>query len=287
MNLNSKSLVAFAIIFVIGFAVGFVFKPESDGKESSEKYPPMDEINKSVLDFINKKLLKPGIEAEIVNVSEKNSFYVFELKFSKDGNTIGYDSVYVTKDGKYLFIGKFDLSQSVEDEKAETSIDIENEPWIGDQNAKITIVVFSGYECPYCAKFALETLPKILQNFSVKVVFKDFPIREEVKAHEAANCAGEQGKYWEYHDILFEKQDEWRKNESKFIEYAKELGLNLSEFEACLDSGKYREEVLEDKEEGIRLGVRGTPTFFINGKMIVGAKPYEEFEKILKEMTQK
>ena len=286
MNLNSKSLVAFAIIFVIGFAVGFVFKPESDGKESSEKYPPMDEINKSVLDFINKKLLKPGIEAKIVNVSEENGFYIFELEFSKDGQIIGYDTVYVTKDGRSLFIGRFNLTES-EKKESQVGIDIEDEPWIGDQNATITIIEFSGYDCPYCAKFALETLPKILRNFSVKVVFKDFPVHGEVKAHEAANCAREQGKYWEYHEILFKKQAEWRKNESKFIEYAKELGLNLSEFEACLDSGKYREEVLEDKEEGIKLGVRGTPTFFINGKMIAGAKPYEEFEKILKEMTQK
>ncbi|ADC65925.1 DSBA oxidoreductase [Ferroglobus placidus DSM 10642] len=284
MDLSGKNLAVLAIIFVLGFAAGYAVNYGS--KEKIEK-SSLSEIEEKVVNFVNTNLLKPGIEAKIVNVSEEDGFYVFDLEFSKDGNTLGYDSVYVTKDGKYLFIGKFDLSGEVENEKAEKLIDVENEPWKGDPNAKITIVEFSSYDCPFCAKFALETLPKILQNFSVKVVFKDFPIHGEVKAHEAANCAGEQGKYWEYHDVLFQRQEEWRKNESKLLEYAKELGLNVSEFEICLNSDKYREEVLKDKEEGIKLGVRGTPTFFVNGKVVEGAKPYEEFEKILKELEEK
>ena len=281
-----RQTIIFLTLAVISFFAGFA-AANLMSKEETEKFKQekdLNEIEERVLNFINSNLLKPGLKAEIVNVSEESGFYVFNLRIFTNGMLIGNDSVYVTKDGKYLFLGRFNLTEG--EKRFETAeVNIEDEPWKGEEDAKIVIVEFSGYDCPFCAKFALEVMPKILRNFSVKIVFKDFPVHEEIKAHEAANCAKEQGKYWEYHDILFSRQAEWRKNESKFIDYAEELGLNVTEFEVCLNSGKYREEVLEDKEEGLKLGVRGTPTFFINGKKVVGAIPYEEFEKILKEIS--
>ncbi len=281
----SKMIYALVIIgFFAGIAVGYAVFSGKGGEaytpsKSDNSTLPISEVERRVEDYMNKKLVKPGISVEIGKATEQGIFYKFDVNVLKNGEVVTTATVYATKDGRYLILNMVNISKSMEFE-----VSIEGEPAKGDQNAKITIVEFSGYDCPFCAKFAKETLNKILNNFSVRFVFKDFPVHGEVKAHEAANCAMEQGKYWEYHDMLFDRQGEWRKNESKFIEYAKELGLDVNKFKDCLESDKYREEVLEDRKEGIDLGVSGTPTFFINGKKIVGALPYKEFEKVIKEI---
>jgi len=282
----SKLLYALVIIgFFAGIVVGYVvfagkggeaYTPSPSKLDNSTL--PITEVERRVEAYMNKKLVKPGITVEISKSAEEGIFYKFNVNILKDGEVVTTATVYATKDGRYLILNMVNISKSMKFE-----VSIEGEPTKGNPNAKITIVEFSGYDCPFCARFARETMKKILSNFSVKFVLKDFPVHGEVKAHEAANCAMEQGKYWEYHDILFERQGEWRKNDSKFVEYAKELGLDVDKFKACLDSGKYRQEVLEDKQEGIELGVTGTPTFFINGKKVVGSLPYKEFEKIIQE----
>jgi protein-disulfide isomerase len=170
-------------------------------------------------------------------------------------------------------------------EKVHVSED--DDPWIGAKDAKVVIVEFSDYACPYCAKFALEVEKKIVENYknTVKLVFRDFPVHGEssYKAAEAANCAREQGKFWEYHYLLFERQKEWYNNVSKFLDYAEELGLNSEKFRECLDSGKYRQEVEKDFMDGVSYGVQGTPTFFINDDMVIGYRSYEEFTRLIEE----
>jgi len=134
-----------------------------------------------------------------------------------------------------------------------------------------------------------ETIPKLKENFikngDVKFIYRHFPLRsihaDAQKAAEASECAGEQGKFWEYHDIVFGKQN--LLGIESFKSWAKELGLNSGQFDSCLDSGKYEERVEKDYSDGITLGVNGTPATFINGKLISGAVPYEEFEKIIRE----
>jgi len=313
---NKKSLsIAFIVIvsLIVGLLAGYfvaeIFSPEkpeiqkdlkNTKKSESEKYTvPVEDLESMVLGFVNSRLVKPGVSAKLASADEMDHFYRFNLTLEKDDNVVANVSVYATKDGKYLILNLIKLPEKIEEKKktepkptetpkSETRLDVENEPYLGDENAEILIVEFSDYACPYCGKFAIETLPKIFENFNVKLVFKDFPLPTHgevaIKAHEAANCAGEQGKYWEYHDVLFSRQSEWKKNSSKFVEYAKMLGLNVEEFRACLDSGKYREEVLQDREEGIKLGVRGTPTLFVNGQKVTGALPYQDFEKILREI---
>ncbi len=154
----------------------------------------------------------------------------------------------------------------------------------------MVIVEFSDYACPYCAKFALEVEPEIIKNYGdkVKIVFRDFPVHGETSyfAAEAANCAGEQGKYWDFHDVLFERQNEWIGNRTKVYDYAAELGLNVDDFKACLDSGKYEDEITKDMSDGQSYGVTGTPTFFINGKKVVGYKSYEEFAALIEQELQ-
>jgi protein-disulfide isomerase len=301
MDFN-KQILALIAVLVAGILTGYLIGSSNsvqnkvstvpdinDTNQKSRKSAPISEVGDKVIKFINANLLKPGIVAELAGSYETDSFYAFNLEFLVDNQPAGNDTVYATKDGKYLILKLYELPEETGTEQTKAGvesqdIDIENEPFKGDENAKITIIEFSGYSCPFCARFALETLPKIMNNFSVKVVFKDFPVHGEVTAHEAANCALEQGKYWEYHDMLFERQKEWVNNASKLYDYARILGLDVEEFDACVSSGKYRDEVMADKEEGVKLGVTGTPTFFINGRKVVGALPYEEFERILKEI---
>ena len=173
----------------------------------------------------------------------------------------------------------------------------------GYQSAKLSLVDFEDYECPYCGKFFKETLLKIekeyIESGKLKYYFKDFPLAFHPHSRitaEAAECAGEQGKYWEMHDKLFEGNlSGYReRNLDKYLgkeaieRYAKEIGLDLEEFRKCLEEGRYSKEVEEDFEEGTELGVSGTPTFFIvlpdgTSYMVVGAWPYDRFKEIIED----
>lgn len=161
----------------------------------------------------------------------------------------------------------------------------------GNPNAAVTIVEFSDYQCPFCKRFFDETYLKILKQYGEKVyyVFRDYPLashQHAQKAAEAARCAEDQGKYWQYHDLLFEKREEWGDKQeisADLTNYAKGLGLALDEFSSCLSSGRYKEAVQDDFALGQKVGVSGTPTFFINGKMLVGAQPFENFKALIEE----
>lgn len=154
----------------------------------------------------------------------------------------------------------------------------------GAREAPVTIVEFSDFQCPFC-KNATATVKQVMDKYpgKVKWVFRDFPLPAihpaAPKAHEAARCAAEQGKFWEYHDILFDKSP--RQNPDDLKQYARDLKLDTSTFAQCLESGKHEAAVTKDVEEGARLGVTGTPTFFINGRQLVGAQPLTAFQKII------
>jgi protein-disulfide isomerase len=154
----------------------------------------------------------------------------------------------------------------------------------GDPDAPITIIEFSDYECPFCARFYVQTLSLIDEEYiktgKVNLVYRDFPLSihpNAQKAAEAAECAGEQGKYYEMHDILFENGANG--GVAGYKVYASQIGLNLAEFNECLDSGVMAAEVQKDFEEGQQYGVQGTPAFFINGKFISGAQPFSVFQQ--------
>ena len=167
----------------------------------------------------------------------------------------------------------------------------ESMEYIENPDAPVTIIEFSDFQCPYCAKFYSETLPKIKEEYvktgKVRIVYKHFPLafhENAFKAAEAAECAREQGKFWEMHNKLFENSNALAEN--KLREYANSIGLNMEQFNSCLDSGKYYEKVIDDLREGQKLGVKGTPTFFINGDKIVGAYPYEYFKQVIDRKLQ-
>ena len=154
----------------------------------------------------------------------------------------------------------------------------------GPKDAPITIVEFSDFQCPYC-RTVVATVKEVMRQYSgrVKWVYRDFPIvglhPQAPKAAEAARCAGEQGKFWEYHDLLFDHQAQ--ATTADFKRFADQLQLDQKSFAQCLDSGKHQAAVQSDVEEGARLGITGTPSFFINGRFLVGAQPLETFRKVI------
>lgn len=160
-------------------------------------------------------------------------------------------------------------------------VSIEGAPAWGPDDAPVTIVEFSDFQCPYCERFFLETYPLLKANFGDKIrfVYRDFPLFQihpnATEAAYAANCAFEQDKYWEYHDVLFNNQDKLAT--ADLIVHAEDLGMDTEAFQECLQSGRYSEKVSRDYTDGVNLGVSGTPTFFINGKPLVGAQPYQIF----------
>lgn len=158
---------------------------------------------------------------------------------------------------------------------------IDGAPIRGPEQAPVTLVEFSDFQCPYCARVQ-PVLQQILETYpdQVKLVYKDFPLPslhpQAPKAAEAARCAREQDKYWDYHDRLF--QDAQDLTPDKLKRYAADLQLDSAAFAACLDSGKYADAVRQDMAQGTGLGVNSTPTFFINGRYLSGAQPFSAFQ---------
>jgi protein-disulfide isomerase len=169
--------------------------------------------------------------------------------------------------------------------RVNVAISADNPGW-GNASAAVTIIEFSDYQCPFCQRVE-PTLKRLRATYGDKIrfVWKDFPLTQihpqAFKASEAAHCAGDQGKYWELHDVLFNKQQELQLDDLK--RHAIELGLNTATFNECLDSSKYGERVRDGLSEGSQLGVNSTPTIFINGRRLSGAQPYEVFAAVIDE----
>lgn len=162
-------------------------------------------------------------------------------------------------------------------------------PTLGSKDAPVTVVEFGDFQCPFC-KRSEDSVKAIRGKYGdqVRLVFMDFPLEfhaHAMQAASAARCAGGQGKYWEYHDALFADQSKLGPADLKAT--AKKLGLDTAKFDACLDKGEYDAAIRKDLDEGHKLDVSGTPTFFIDGRELVGAEPPESFEKIIDEELAK
>jgi len=188
---------------------------------------------------------------------------------------------------------------------AELKISADNDPIIGNSNAPITIIEFSDFQCPFCAKFHIQTLPKIMDEYikegKVKLVFRDFPIQSihsnALLASVAAECANEEGKFKEMHDKLFENQNEWNNKNTDdviilFNQYSSEMGIEKEKFDSCIKNGKYIKEIQKDLEDGRTYGISGTPGFFIGNNEIgfielKGAHPFENFKNVIDTQLEK
>ena len=163
---------------------------------------------------------------------------------------------------------------------------------LGNPDAPVTIAEFADFQCPFCGRFFQTTSKGIIEKYvktgKAKFIYHDFAFLgdESNWAAEAARCAGDQGKFWQYHDYLFGHQK--GENAGSFTKdhlksFALEIGLNAGEFNNCLDSGKHAKDVTNDTEVGRKLGVTGTPTSFVNGKIVQGAIPFDQFEPTILE----
>jgi protein-disulfide isomerase len=151
------------------------------------------------------------------------------------------------------------------------------------------LVEFSDYECPF-SKRARETVWEVMDTYKdrVRYVFRDFPLsfhRNARKAHEAAHCAGDQGKYFEYSRLLFE--DQGRLSMADLVMRAKAIGLNVKKFDRCLEKGEYSDLVKESIASGTSAGVSGTPAFFVNGIFLSGAQPLAAFAEVIDSELEK
>jgi protein-disulfide isomerase len=179
---------------------------------------------------------------------------------------------------------------------SQAKVSIGGRPTQGAPDAPITMVEFSDYQCPYCKRFVSVVFPTIKKDYidtgKLKYVFRDFPIPalhpQAPKAHEAAHCAGEQNRYWEMHDILFENSKDFSVDALR--RYARQVGLDGQRFDACLDTGRYTSRVEKEVIDSQKVGVSGTPSFVIGpsasgetitGTFVIGAQPPATFKRVI------
>lgn len=166
----------------------------------------------------------------------------------------------------------------------------DDDPMLGNPSAPVTFVEFGDFQCPFCGRFFKTTEPQIIDAYvktgKIKFVYRDFAFlgQESEWAAMAAECANEQGKFWAYHDYLYNHQA--GENQGAFAKaslkgFAAALGLDTAKFNQCLDSDKYLDEVKKDTAAGRAAGVSGTPSSFVNGRIIVGALPFDQFKTVI------
>ena len=168
-------------------------------------------------------------------------------------------------------------------------VDIETDgshPATGPQDAPVTLVEFSDFQCPYCSRI-VPAIEQVKETYGdkVRIVFRQFPLRSlhpnAQKAAEASLCAHDQGKFWQMHDLMFEEQD--KLDVAALKDKATRLELDTQQFAQCLDAGKYQEQVQQDVRAGVQAGVGGTPAVFINGRFLNGAQPFEALAQVIDE----
>lgn len=186
-------------------------------------------------------------------------------------------------------------------EPKDVVLSVKDDPFKGKKDAKLTLIEFTDYQCPFCSRHVRQTMPQLEREYlatgKLKYVLRHFPIESihpyAFKAAEAANCAGEQGKYWEMHDRLFANQNALGLKE--LPKHAQALGMDLPKFQQCLDSGKHATKIRSDLADGQKAGVQGTPTFFLGLtepndlnlkalRVIRGAQPYVAFKQAIESL---
>jgi len=182
-----------------------------------------------------------------------------------------------TVDNLFQFVSTFQLPREPGEKYEVTVSDVD--PARGAPDAPITIVEFSDFKCPYCKRFVTETLEPLMADFegTVKLVFRDYPIlgQDSILSALAGGCANDQGKFWEFHDLMFANQTAL--NRDTFLQYATDLDMDVETFTKCFDERQHLTQIQADYVYAQSLGVAGAPSFFINGRFISGAQPYQIF----------
>ncbi|MBI2065013.1 MAG: DsbA family protein [Candidatus Yanofskybacteria bacterium] len=237
------------------------------------------------------------------SVSVKKSFWSFAEKNFLGlsimfGALVISGSLIYTNGGGSGINDKAQIQQGTQGNvKADVSVD--DDPFLGNKNAKVTIIEFSDYQCPFCRTFWKESFGQLKEEYidtgKVKLVYRDYPLSFHAMAMplaQASECADDQGKYWGMHDKIFAEQEKLGQGTVQFTvqdikRWASEIGVDKGSFNQCLDSAKYKAEVDKDTADGTAAGVNGTPSFFINGRLTVGAQPYSVFKSMIEEELNK
>lgn len=163
----------------------------------------------------------------------------------------------------------------------------DDDPSFGPEDAPVTIVEFSDFNCTFCTRFATETLPQLQARYgdNIRFVYRDYPILGGSEPAIASNCAHDQGKFWEYHNLLFANQQ--ARSREMYISFADELGLDADTFAMCLDDQAKVEEMTLDYIDGQSLGIQGTPKFYVNSKVVSGAQPFDTFVLVIDSELEK
>lgn len=217
------------------------------------------------------------------NSGSKNNLLAFSIiaaAFVVGGSLIYSSSFRQSEPNSMAKVGPDDSSPTA----SNNNPTIDDDVILGDPNAPVTIVEFGDYQCPYCKRFFDDVEGRIREEYiktgKVKMVYRDFPLEQihpfALPAALAAECARDEEKYWAYHDALFERQAKLQTLD--FAALAGELGLDRAVFKKCVDGKKYEGEVRKDYNDGVAAGVTGTPTSFLNGRIMPGALPYETFK---------
>ena len=177
-------------------------------------------------------------------------------------------------------------------------IGVDDDPSLGDPKAPVTIIEFGDYQCPFCRQFWRETFPRLKKEYidtgKVRFIYRDYPQAvhpEAMLSAMAAECADDQGKYYEFHDKVFREQDRRGRDVVRFRapelkRWAADIKLDTTAFGACLDEERHKDEVSKDYKDLEGLGIEGTPIFFVNGRALVGAHPFATFQKVIEDFLK-
>lgn len=284
-NIRKNPWVLSTIVLVIALAVLLFLK---SGNSINGNTVNEDVAAEKLLSFINSQ---GRGTATLVSAEQEGSLYKVIVNYQNQDIP-----VFLTLDGNYLVADRIPLienppgNQPIVDENEIVQVDVGDSPILSNVSAQVTIVEFSDFQCPFCARFYTQTLPQIKKEYldtgKAKLVFKDFPLNnihpEAQKAAGATRCVREQKQdsgYWKMHDKLFENQQSLSLENYK--KWAREIGADGDKFDKCLDENKYADEVNDDLVYGESLGVQGTPGFFINGIRVEGAQPFSVFKQII------
>jgi protein-disulfide isomerase len=251
-----------------------------------------DAISQRVIDYFQKTVTTPGLNFKVTKIedSEVPGWRKGNLEVSLGPQTQNV-AFYVNRDGRYLFRGDA-IDLTIDPLKqVMNKISLDNQPERGAKDAKVTIVEYSDFQCPFCARVYTTLENEVLKDYGDKVrfVFKNFPLSSIHPWAEdgavAAECAFQQGndKFWPMYNGLFSKQSEISKDnlKEKASAIAKDGGLDVGRFQECLDGKQAIDAVKADESEGTALGVNSTPTFFINGRRLSGAQSTQDFKQMI------
>ncbi|MEE8401762.1 MAG: thioredoxin domain-containing protein [Candidatus Hydrothermarchaeaceae archaeon] len=315
----------FVLIFFVIILSGCV-----DSGSKSLTDAEVEELANQTFKYISDAFLTPqGLSGEHQNIESLGEVYALNFTFGRTGTPTTLTQAYVTSKGLLIMGQAYDTTKPPQTAGQETppaqtqrtSVSIDGDPCQGSDDAPVTMIEFSDYQCPFCARFWTQTLPQIRKDYietgKVRFVYRDFPIpvlghAYATKAAEAAECAGDQGKYWEMHDALFENHGELSSLQkqvnspemedrtivpvatqggtfyfditddiSRIRKFSEDLGLDTVEFNRCIDSGEKLSEIQKDVQDAQSSGVTGTPGFLINGILVSGAQPYATFRQII------